>query len=198
MIIDARGKSCPTPVVMTKKYLDSIVEGTFTVLIDSEVSKINVTKFLESQGVFFEVEQSGIEYKINVVKGYNCELSQAEKGEVKGSVKNIVVFISSETIGYENIDLGKILMKGFLKNLKEQTPLPKTIIFVNTGVFITAKNYDIIDDLKELESLGVEILNCGTCLNFFNIDTKDLFVGSVTDAYTVAKRLFDADKVIRL
>jgi selenium metabolism protein YedF len=198
MIIDARGKSCPTPVVMTKKYLDSIVEGTFTVLIDSEVSKINVTKFLESQGVFFEVEQSGIEYKINVVKGYNCELPQAEKGEVKGSVKNIVVFISSETIGYENIDLGKILMKGFLKNLKEQTPLPKTIIFVNTGVFITAKNSDIIDDLKELESLGVEILNCGTCLNFFNIDTKDLFVGSVTDAYTVAKRLFDADKVIRL
>lgn len=196
MIIDARGKPCPTPVVMTKKYLDSIQEGTFTVIVDSEVSKINVTKFLESQGVTFDVEQSGTEFKIHAVKGFTCELPKdTQKGT---SDKNIVIFISSETIGHENLELGKILMTGFLKNVKEQSPLPKTIIFVNTGVFITTKHSDVIDSLKELEDKGVEILSCGTCLNFFNIGSDKLLVGSVTDAYTVAKKLFDADKVIRL
>lgn len=196
MIIDARGKPCPTPVVMTKKQLDSISEGAFTVIVDSEVSKINVSKYLESQGVSYEVEQVGKEFKIHIVKGFSCELPK--NIENNSSANNTVIFISSETIGHENLELGKVLMGGFLKNLKEQSPLPKTIIFVNTGVFITTKSSDVIDALKDLEGKGVEILNCGTCLNFFKIDSKDLLVGSVTDAYTVAKRLFDADKVIRL
>lgn len=198
MIIDARGKPCPTPVIMTKKYLDSITEGTFTVIVDSEVSKINVSKFLESQGVSFEIDQSGNEFKFTVAKGFSCSLPQTgEKSESQPS-KNIVVFVTAETIGHENLDLGKILMAGFLKNLKEQSPLPKTIIFVNTGVFITTRETEIVSALKELEADGVEILSCGTCLNFFNINTKNLLVGSVTDAYTVARRLFDADKIIRL
>ncbi len=196
MIIDARGKPCPTPVLMTKKHLESIKEGVFSVIVDSEVSKINVTKFLESQGVKFDVEQIGKDYMFHITKGFTCELPK--NLEIKSSNSNIVIFVSSETIGHENLELGKMLMGGFLKNLKEQSPLPKTIIFVNTGVFITTKSSDVIDALKDLENKGVEILNCGTCLNFFKIDSKDLLVGSVTDAYTVAKRLFEADKVIRL
>ncbi|MCX8083417.1 MAG: sulfurtransferase-like selenium metabolism protein YedF [Calditerrivibrio sp.] len=195
MIIDARGKPCPTPVVMTKKYLDSINEGAFTVLLDSEVSKNNVVKFLESQAVIYNVKTDKNGFTIDVVKGYTCNTKNESTENQKN---NIVLFLTAETIGHENAELGKILMKGFLSNLKEQPRLPNTIILVNTAVLLSTKNLDTIPPLKELEDLGIEILSCGTCLNFLQIKPEDLKVGSITDAYTVTKKLLEADKTIRL
>ncbi|MEF3255602.1 MAG: sulfurtransferase-like selenium metabolism protein YedF [Deferribacterales bacterium] len=197
MIVDARGKPCPTPVIMTKKALESIPEGTFQVVLDSEISKTNVTKFLESQGVYFEVKEQDNLFYIDVVKGYNCNIT-AESGKTNTLDNNIVIFISSETIGYEDIELGKLLMKGFLNNIKEMDVKPKTIIFVNTGVKLTTLNEEAIQILINLSiNFNVEILNCGTCLEYFKLTDK-LKVGTITDAYTVAKRIFEADKVVRL
>jgi len=108
------------------------------------------------------------------------------------------VYISSETIGYEEQTLGRMLMKGFFNSVKALDIKPKTIIFVNTGVFLTTKNDEVISILKELvEKFGVEILNCGTCTDYFNI-TNEVKVGSIADAYTVFKKVFEADKVVRL
>lgn len=201
MIIDARGKACPTPVIMTKKALEEIQEGTFTVIVDNEVSKNNVIKFLESQGLTYEVETKNGAFYIDSAKGYSCSIKNESGLEVQSVDKKgnkIVVYISSETIGYEEQTLGRILMKGFFSSVKALDIKPKTIIFVNTGVFLTTKNEEVISILKELEeNFGVEILNCGTCTDYFNI-TKEVKVGSIADAYTVFKKVFEADKVVRL
>lgn len=50
--------------------------------------------------------------------------------------------------------------------------------------------------LKKMEAQGVEILTCGTCLNFYGLTDK-LAVGSVTNMYTIVEKLAGAGKVIK-
>lgn len=204
MIVDARGKSCPTPVIMTKKKLEEIVEGTFTVIVDNEISKTNVVKFLQSQGFYHEVENKDGFFYIDVVKGYSCSPLPSDNKQsdptapIEKSKTNIVVFISTESLGSEEPTLGKILMAGFLGNIKEMEIKPKTIICVNTGVYLTTINDDTIGIFNSLiDNYNIEVLSCGRCLEYFGIADK-LKAGVVTDAYTVAKKIFEADKVIRL
>ena len=47
-----------------------------------------------------------------------------------------------------------------------------------------------------MEAQGVEILTCGTCLNYYGLTDK-LAVGSVTDMYTIVERLSGAQKVVK-
>ena len=51
-------------------------------------------------------------------------------------------------------------------------------------------------DLKNMEAQGVEILTCGTCLDYYNLKDK-LAVGSVTNMYTIVEKLANADKIIK-
>lgn len=50
------------------------------------------------------------------------------------------------------------------------------------------KASEVLDDLKKLEEQDVEILSCGTCLDFFKIQDK-LQVGGVTNMYTILEKL---------
>ena len=47
-----------------------------------------------------------------------------------------------------------------------------------------------------MEAQGVQILACGTCLNYYGL-TEQLAVGSVTNMYAIAEAMNGADKVIR-
>ena len=62
------------------------------------------------------------------------------------------------------------------------------MIFYNEGIFLTTNEGDILNDLKYLESQGVDIVSCGTCLDFFN--RKELLqVGAVTNMYDIVERM---------
>ncbi|TYB33437.1 MAG: sulfurtransferase-like selenium metabolism protein YedF [Flexistipes sinusarabici] len=194
MKVDARGKECPQPVVMTKKALDSIEEGIVTVLLDSEISRDNVLKFAQSQGLSADVSEKNGEFTIEIAKGFTCATPADEQAGKPDDTK-VVLYVGSESIGSGDCDLGKKLMNNFIKNIENMNYLPKTIICVNSGVFLTTTNDETIKALWQLK--GVNVLSCGTCLEYFNLE-DDLQVGEITDAYTVMKKLFDADKVIRL
>jgi sulfur relay (sulfurtransferase) complex TusBCD TusD component (DsrE family) len=47
-----------------------------------------------------------------------------------------------------------------------------------------------------MEAQGVEILTCGTCLDYYGLKDK-LQVGSVTNMYVIVEKLEAAGKVIR-
>jgi len=64
--VDARGLSCPEPVILTKKAFDS--NDAFTVLVDNEVAKENVTRFCESKKAKTTITSSGDEWKIEICK----------------------------------------------------------------------------------------------------------------------------------
>ena len=87
-------------------------------------------------------------------------------------------------------------MKGFIFALTQQDVLPQTMLFYNSGVFLTTEGSESIDDLRTLEEAGVEILSCGTCLNYYDIADK-LQVGQVTNLYVTAEKQLKATSIIR-
>ncbi len=63
--IDARGKLCPIPLIMTKKALTEIKENeTLEVLMDNETSVKNVTRYLEEMGMKSSTEKKGSIYHV--------------------------------------------------------------------------------------------------------------------------------------
>lgn len=66
MTVDARGCSCPQPVLMTKKALEK--ESAFEVLVDNNTAKNNILRFAQSQGCKASVEdgENADEYVIKI------------------------------------------------------------------------------------------------------------------------------------
>jgi tRNA 2-thiouridine synthesizing protein A len=67
--IDARGLSCPQPVLMFLEAVKSDPDTEFTVLVDTEASKENVSRAAESQNCQVKaVTEQGDEYHLTIVK----------------------------------------------------------------------------------------------------------------------------------
>ena len=99
-------------------------------------------------------------------------------------------------MGRGSDELGRVLLKGFLYALAHQPELPQTILFYNGGASLTCEGSPMLEDLKALEAEGVEILTCGTCLNYYGI-TEKLAVGGVTNMYVIAEKMLNAGNVVK-
>ena len=68
MMVDARGYSCPTPVIMVQKAVRNGAPETQEVLVDNQCSVENVTRFGRSAG--YEVRVSGLDgdFKLTLTK----------------------------------------------------------------------------------------------------------------------------------
>ena len=87
-------------------------------------------------------------------------------------------------------------MKGFIFSLTQLESLPGRIIFYNSGAKLCLKDSPVLDDLKMLEQMSVEITACGTCLDYFNA-TEQLAVGKITNIYDVTRAMQSAAAVLR-
>ena len=87
-------------------------------------------------------------------------------------------------------------MRSFLKTLLDLRPIPSKLIFINSGVQLTTEGSEVLETLKTLSEKRVEILSCGTCLDFYGLKTK-LKVGIVSNMYDIAQSLLEADRLIR-
>lgn len=68
-IVDARGFSCPQPVLMTMQEIKRTPKGELEVLVDTDTSKENVTRAATSQGWQVEkVAEEGDGYRIFIKK----------------------------------------------------------------------------------------------------------------------------------
>ena len=99
-------------------------------------------------------------------------------------------------MGNGDNQLGRTLMKGFLYAVSQLEQLPKTILLYNGGVKLAVEGAVSVEDLKSMEAQGVQVLACGTCLNYYGL-TEQLAVGSVTNMYAIVEELNAAGKVIR-
>lgn len=66
-MLDARGLSCPEPVVMIRKAMMT-KESEYTMVVDNVTSKENVTRYAEHQGYTVTVTEQGGEYTLNIKK----------------------------------------------------------------------------------------------------------------------------------
>lgn len=195
--IDARGMDCPRPVIMTKKELDNLKEGSITTIVDNDVARENVSKLAGSMGCSFSVEEKDGDFYININKDATVVEEVKEIKRVKEVIeekvlKDMTIGIASDTMGSGDDTLGKILMKSFIYTVSETLPYPSTIVFYNGGVRLTVEGSEVIDDLIALEKKGVEIISCGTCLDFLELK-EGLKVGSISNMYTIYEKLKDKD-----
>ena len=108
----------------------------------------------------------------------------------------MLVVLSASTMGTGDPKLGSSLMKAFVFALTKQDQLPDTILCYNSGASLTCEGADTLEDLKLLESEGVTILTCGTCLDFYGLKEK-LAVGGVTNMYDIVERMENAAQIIK-
>lgn len=85
---------------------------------------------------------------------------------------NKTILITSEFLGAGDDELGATLMGSFLRKLCSAEPLPKEIIFYNSGVKLLAEGSTVLDAIEMLTKKGVGITACGTCVNFYGLVDK--------------------------
>ena len=202
--VDAMGDQCPIPVIKTKKALKEITETTLVeVHVDNEIAVQNLSKMAKQKNLEYKCEKLEEQHYIIKIKA-ELQNSETEKAPAENDKEicypdrksNTVVVLSSNQMGNGSEELGQILMKGFIFALTELDELPSTVLLYNSGVKLSTEGSNSIEDLKTLQAQGVEILSCGTCLNYYDL-TEKLQVGDVTNMYFILEKMAQADKIIR-
>lgn len=184
-VVDARGLGCPQPVILTKKAMEEAGGDEIITIVDNTTALENVTRLAKSLGYQAEYEEIEGVYQIQMVKSCNVGC-----GESYGSV---VILVTGNTLGRGSDELGQVLMKSFIFTISEMEPPVKQLMFLNSGVTLTADNSSVIEQLRILESKGVEVLACGTCLDFYGLK-DNLAVGKATNMYTIMDNLTNAER----
>ena len=198
--VNAMGDKCPVPVIKTKKALDALTgPEEVEVLVDNETAVKNVTKLAESTGAAVTSEKLGEgEYKVKINAAGNAEAAVTEAGDSCGCfvTGDTIAVFSSDKMGQGNEELGGVLIKGCIYAITQLEELPKKMIFYNGGAKLTCEGSDSLEDLKNLESQGVEIMTCGTCLDYYGLKEKRA-VGTVTNMYSIVESMQQAGKIIK-
>lgn len=215
--VDARGLACPQPVILARRAMMEPDTTLVRVMVDSEISVENLRRLAQSLGWEATVWPHGSEYHIDIAPG-DAASSPGESAELAGEAApaaeaapaedlapsgsappagtGTVIFISSDRFGRGEEELGRILMRSFVKTLGALDHPPAKILLANTGVRLSTRGSELIDDLRDLEARGVTILSCGTCLDYLgSIDSLE--VGRQCDMLEIASSLFDADRVVQ-
>lgn len=202
--IDARGQACPGPVILLKRALEKGESALFDVIVDNEAARENVSRFAIKKGCTVVASQGAVP-DIHVTVASPRETS-AEAGDKhvlgpgatsavtpssRASELPLVVLIESDRLGVGNDELGALLLRGFLYALTEREDQPDAVILMNHGVFLAIEGSDSLANLRKLADMGVELLACGTCLEFLGVKDK-LAVGRVSNMYEIADRLCQA------
>ena len=197
-ILDARGMACPLPVVNAKKAAEGLHPGdTLIVRVDNEIAVQNLQRFAQHMGFAASGDKvNDSEFTVTMVIGGEAKAEPEIACNLDTRKKGMLVVLSGNTMGSGDEKLGKALMKAFVFALTKQDVLPETILCYNTGAYLTTEGADTLEDLKLLESEGVTILTCGTCLDFYGLKEK-LAVGGVTNMYDIVERMEAATTIVR-
>ena len=198
--LDVRDLACPEPVIRTKKVIEANPGSVIEIVLNHPASLTNVTRMATSMGAAVETEElAGGEYKLSVTTGQEPVREEPAPDlvacDVAGAPARATVFVKNNVMGLGDDELGRILMKAFLKTLRSADPPPAEIILVNNGVHLTTGGSEEIETLKELAGMGVEIVSCGTCLDFFG-KLGQVEVGTVGNMFDIVERLNRASKII--
>ena len=197
-VLDARGLPCPQPLILARKAL---AEGGFDMLeitVDDPASRENLLKFAAYAKC--QVEEERVEGAQTRLRLTPSGASSPQAGEIPTCAsapeagRAAVVLIVADGIGQGDLDLARLLMRGFLYTLTESEQLPRRVILMNSGVRLAIEGSGSLANLKKLEDRGVEVLSCGTCLEFYKL-TDTLAVGGITNMYEIAGHLLEGPTV---
>lgn len=203
--VDARGLACPEPLMMAKKAIEE--NESITVLVDNDTAVENIRRLAAKLACTFSLtEKEGAVREISLTRTAatgRVELDAAALATELSctalpgaSAGPLVVVLSDNHMGRGDDVLGDILIRSFIHTLLQLKPLPATIICLNAGVKLTAQGATVLDDLQLLEKEGVEILVCGTCVNYFGLGDR-IAAGHISNMYDIAETMASAGKLLR-
>lgn len=202
MIVDARGKPCPQPVVLALHALPKLNAGEeLDVLVDNEAAVENLRRMAGQKGRSATVTQEENFWHVQIGEGSSAAApapqTQAAPSCCAPMGSAAVVAIGTDVMGRGSDELGRALIKSFLYALAQLEVPPVTLLFFNGGAKLTVEGSQSLEDLRTLEEAGTEILTCGTCLDYYGLKDK-LAIGSVTNMYRIAEILTTADRLVTL
>ena len=197
-IVDAKGKKCPLPIILTKKCIDqSQVGDVIEVILDNEISKCNLVQYVQELGIEAQEQSNGDQTIVRFVLGgklpsvgvedINCPIPS------KIELNDYVIVFGKDQMGDGERELGETLIRTYINTLTELNTYPRKIIFYNSGVKLVSQGADTIESLSKLAGFGVEILICGVCVDYYNIK---IAVGSISNMFAIGNVTASASKVI--
>lgn len=195
-LVDARGQRCPVPVLMTKKNM-AAGETAFTVAVDDPTAVENLKRLAANQGFSISVRDQSGGWALDFAREGGAPAVTACQAAADSPLpgSGYAVFVPRDILGAGDRELGTNLIRMFFYTLAEGDDLPECVLFMNDGVKLPTLDEQIVRHVKTLEEKGVEILVCGTCLNFYGL-TEQLKVGTVSNMFDIVSRLQAAAKVI--
>lgn len=196
--LDCIGLPCPQPVLRVK---DALAEGArhIEVVVDNDASRNNILRFARNQGhEAVSSDRPGGCYAITITavgyapaqpfdaSDYPCELPSSPR---------MVYVIASDSMGRGSEELGWALLQTYIQTIKDVRPLPEKILLYNSGVKLVATASGALDALRYLQEQGVEILACGTCLDYFKLKSA-IKVGQISNMYDIMHAMASADKLV--
>jgi selenium metabolism protein YedF len=201
-VVDTKGQQCPAPLIATRKALKETTIGeSFEVLIDNKSSFENVSRFLRDNKTEFKVREKEGVWTLTITKSTSTgpevnaedyctiDIPHFKKGD-------FVIAFTSEKMGEGDEELGSMLMINFIKAIKDLDILPKKLIFYNNGVKLGASDSPVYGHLKEIESMGVGLLFCGTCVNFYSLQ-EAVNIGTMSNMFDIAQVMASAGNVVK-
>lgn len=188
--VDSRGLNCPEPLLKTMKALEENSVGVVTI-VDNEIPLENIIRFARNNELKAEWEKRADGYWITISGNYSPkEKIQKKKTTPQNPVEEKILLITANTLGKGSEELGQLLMKNFIFTLTRNNVKPACIIFINSGVKLCATGSPVVDDLAMLESAGVNILSCGTCVDYFSLK-NNIEIGKITNIYDITDFLMN-------
>ena len=198
--VDARGLACPQPVLLAKQALDECTGEEIVVQVDSENARDNVARLAAGQGCLVHSESAagGFRVVINKQAGAQAPSNGVEpdcRTACAIGADEVVYLLDADYIG-SNMELGKVLVNGFLNAALSLPHTRCTIVLISNAVRLATKGSYALDVLSKLCAKGYRILICGTCLDFFKIRTE-MQIGTISNALEIMQAMTDAAKVVK-
>ena len=106
-----------------------------------------------------------------------------------------LIIIHGDSLGRGDEELGRKLMVSYLRQLTIVSPKPEAMVFYNAGVKLLVATSPVLDAMRALDESGVELMACGTCVNYFGLQ-HEIAVGRVTDMREIVSTMAASDKVL--
>jgi sulfur relay (sulfurtransferase) complex TusBCD TusD component (DsrE family) len=109
-------------------------------------------------------------------------------------MKDTVILVTNNGMGKADLALQHKLAAKYFELLMQNTHLPAVICFYADGVKLTVTGSPVLEQLKTLESKGVRLILCSTCLDFYGLSDQAQVgivggMGDIIEAQTKASKV---------
>ena len=112
-------------------------------------------------------------------------------------MENTVILVTNNGMGNADETLQQLLFGKYVELLLQNESLPEVFCFYTNGVKLICEGSSALEQLRNLESKGIRLIICSTCLNYFELTAK-VRVGIVGGMGDILEAHSRAEKVITI